>query len=585
MGRPLGSKNKPRSQSEDSSRPKKRVNPAPADTEEESEPAPPFVEDLNERDRFIYVPDTRAARRPIALLPSDSPPQPRRYAILDRIELPNELPEYILREDVANSTQGESLDSPQSQTTPSLISDLKQTSPLDSSTRSHTSASPHSTLPHLDYDPDDPSLLRISLLSIDRYVSQREVETYENQRFANPKPEDDPFANRRSDTSSQGSSSSGRRSARPQEQVQEKKPVGRPPKKRRLMEAVVINNAMGMSSLGGSTISGSEESDGLAVGESSGSRDMDGDVDMLESIEHVNSDSVSESEVENAVQRFLPERPAAPQPRRSPRSTSSRSSMAPPASRRTPIVRRISDFNQSPSPGKNTRSRATSYASAQSSIQLSRSQSAGSLDNVALKTSLQPSPPAPVVKVQKPMFGKIPPPQVEKTTVDSAKHLLREQFGGQSSHSPRSRLHPESPKRVSKPPPSLNQQAFERASMSNPARTFKQSKLNFPKAVPAKPKSPEKPKSPPPKAKSLDLPLFVQQDEDDAEEEEPEYEVSRILSHHDNESGRYYRVAWVGFPEEESTYLTEAELGGAKKLLKKYKKMVRKMEKRGGEAY
>lgn len=574
MGRPLGSKNKPRSESEDSHKPKKRVNPVPVSTTEDAEPAPPVIEDLNERDRFIYVPDTRAVRPPITLLPSDTTPQPRRYTILDRVENPNEVPEYILREHViAGSSQRESLDSSQSQRTPSLTTDLKQTPPRNRSSSSRSSASPHISL---DYDPEDPSLLRISLLSIDRYVSPREVETYENQRFANPKPEDDPFANRQRDTSSQGSSSSGRRSVRPQEEVREKKPVGRPAKKRRLMESVVISNALGMNSLGSSSISGSERSDGLAIRGSPTPRDRDGDVDMMDSIEQAESDSISESEVDNVLRRFFPDRPADAQPRRSPRSSSMRSSMAPPPNPKGPAQRqRTSDLveSPSPSPSRNTRSRATSYASAQSSIQDSRSQSAASLDHVAIKTILQPSPPAPPKRVQKPMLGKV----AEKATSDSAKPAIREQSRGQTA---RSRLEPESPKRVSKPASSLNQQAFERASMSKPAQTLKQSKLSFPKAAPRL-KSPRKPKSPPRKPKSPDPPPPVEEDEE-GEAEEPEYEVSRILSHHDNEHGRYYRVAWVGFSDEDSTYLTEPELAGSRKLVKNYKKMLRKAEKGSG---
>lgn len=574
MGRPLGSKNKPRSESQDSHKPKKRVNPIPVDKKEEAEPAAPFAEDLNERDRFIYVPDTRAVRPPIALRPSDTTPQPLRYTIVDRIEYPNEVPQYILREySAGNSSQRESLDSSQSHRTPSPASNLKQTPRRNRSTGSRFSASPHISLSVPDYDPDDPLLLRISLLSIERYVSPREVEAYENQRFANPKPEDDLFADRQRDTSSQCSSSSGRRSARPQEEVREK-PVGRPPKKRRLMESVVINNAMGMNSMGGSSISGSEQSDRLAIDGSPAARDVDGDVDMLDSIEQADSDSISESAVENALRRFS-------RPRRSPRSNSSRLNMAsPPHPKSLAQRQKISDFveSPSPSPNRNTRSRATSYASAQSSIQASRSQSVASLDHVAPKTSLQPSPPASPKRVQAPMLGKLQTLQPEKATADSTKQLRLEQSGGQT---PRSRLQPESPKRASKPTSSLNQQAFERASISRPAQTFKQSKLSFQKAAP-KVKSPQKPKSPPRKPKTPDAPPPAEEEEE-AEAEEPEYEVSRILSHHDNEHGRYYRVAWKGFSEEESTYFTEAELVGARNLLKKYRKKLRKAEKGGGE--
>lgn len=113
--------------------------------------------------------------------------------------------------------------------------------------------------------------------------------------------------------------------------------------------------------------------------------------------------------------------------------------------------------------------------------------------------------------------------------------------------------------------------------MSQPSWKLTQSKLSFPKAAakarsPPKPPRELKPPHPPPSAEE-------EEEEVEAEEDEPEYEVSRIISHHDNENGRYYKVAWVGFPEEESTYLTEAELGGARELLEKYKKMVRKMEK------
>ncbi|KAE9962829.1 hypothetical protein BLS_009968 [Venturia inaequalis] len=568
MGRPLGSKNKPRSDSEEPPKPKKRVNPTPVDKRENLEPPAPFVEDLNERDRFIYVPDTRAVRPLVTLLPSDATPQPRRYTILDRIESPNEVPEYILREDADdNSSEGGSLDSSQSRRTPSLSTDLEQT--------------PHTLPPALGYNLDDPSLLRISLLSIDRYVSPREVEMYENQRFANPKPEDDPFGNRQRDTSS-----SEGRSARPQEEVREKKPTGRPPKKRRLMESVVINNAMGAKSLGGSSISGSEQSDGLAIGDSPIPRDIDGDgdVDMMDSVEQAGSDSLSESEVDNALRKFLPSKPADSQPRRSPRSNSTQSSMAPPPPKSPGQRQKISDFagSPSPSPSRSTRSRATSYASAQSSIQKSRSQSAASLDNVALKTSLQPSPPAPPKKVQVPLLGKLPLPlsRPEAATAASAKKLIREQFSGQSS---RSRLEPESPKRISKPVPSLNQRAFERALLSTPVQSLKQSKLSFAKAT-LKTKPPQKPKSPLRKPKTPDPPPHAEKEEEEEEESEtdvPEYEVSKILSHHDNEHGRFFRVAWVGFSDEESTYLTEEELYGARDLLKKYKKTLRKAEKDG----
>lgn len=576
MGRPLGSKNKPRSESQDTHKPKKRVNPIPVDRKEEAESTAPFVEDLNERDRFIYVPDTRAVRPLIALRPSDTTPQPLRYTIVDRIENPNEFPQYILREhDAANFSQRESLVSFQSQTTPSHTSDLKQTPPRNRSTGSRSSASPHISLSVPDYDPDDPLLLRISLLSIERYVSPLEVETYENQRFANPKPEDDSFANRQRDTSSQGSNSSSKRSARPpQEEVREKKPVGRPSKKRRLMESVVINNAMGINSIGGSSTSGSEQSDGLAISGSPAARDMDGDVDMLDSIEQADFDSISESAVENALRRFR----ADSQPWRSPRSNSSRLNMTHPPHPKSPAQRqKKSDFAESPSPSRNTRSRASSHASAQNSIQASRSQSVNPLDHVALKTRLQPSPPTPSQRVQAPMLGKLQTLRPEKATADSAKQLIREQSGGQA---PRSRLQPESPKRGSKPTSSLNEQAFERASISKPPQTFKQSKLSFRKATP-KAKLPQKPKSLARKSKTPDLPLPAEEEEE-LEAEEPEYEVSRILSHHDNEHGRYYRVVWKGFSEEESTYLTEAELVGARNLLKKYKKKLRKVEKGGG---
>lgn len=580
MGRPLGSKNKPRSESQDSHKPKKRVNPIPVEHEEDVEPAAPFVENLNERDRFIYVPDRRAVRPPVTLLPSDTAPQPRRYIILDRVEYPNEVPEYILREHGdANSSRGESPNSSESRRTPSLSTDLKQTPPRNHSPRSRSSAPSHSPLPALNYDPNDPSLLRISLFSIDRYVSPREVETYENQRFANPKPEDDPFANRQRDTSSQSSSSSDRRSAMPQEEVPDKKPVGRPPKKRRLMESVVINNAMGTNYLAGSLTSDSEQGDGLAFSGLPIARDMDmdGDVDMMDSIEQVNSDSMSESEIENVLQRFLPARPADPQPRRSPRSNSTHPSMAHRQSKSPAQRQRISDFAESPSPSQNTHSRATSYASAQSSIQESRSQSAASMDHVAIKTSLQPSPPAPPKKVQVPLLGKLPLSRPEAATAASAKQLIREQFGGQTS---RSRLEPESPRNVSKPTSSLNQQAYDRASMSKSVQSLKQSRLSFTQATSKAKLSPQKLKSPPHKPRIPDPPPPEEEDED-AEAEEPEYEVSRIISHHDNEHGRFYKVAWVGHSDEDCTYLTEAELTGAKKLLKKYKKMLRKAKKGG----
>ncbi|TID26018.1 hypothetical protein E2P81_ATG03795 [Venturia nashicola] len=579
MGRPLGSKNKPRSESEDSHKPKKRVNPVPVEKKEQTAP---FVEDLNEQDRFIYVPDTRAARPPVALLPSDSTPQPRRYTILDRIEYPNQIPEYVLREHVdANSSQRESPGFSQSPRTPPLPADLKQTPPRSRSTRSR-SASPHISLPALNYDPDDPSLLRISLLSIDLYVSPREVETYENQRFAHPKPEDDPFAHRKSDTSSRCSSSSGRRSVRPQEEVPKKEPIGRPPKKRRLMESVVINNAMGIHSLAASSISGSDQSDGLVIADSLTPTDMDGDVDMMDSIEQANSDSMSESEVDDALRKFLPSKPADSQSRRSSRWSSTRSSMAaPPHPKSLTQRQRISDFAESPSPSpspsRNTQSRATSYASAQSAIQESRSPSVAVLDHVATKISLQPSPPALLKKVQVPLLGKIPLPRPEKATADSAKQLIREQFGRQSS---RSRLKPKSPKRISKPVSSVNQQVFERASTLKPS--LKQLKLSFTKATP-KAKPPQESKSPPRKPRIPNPPLPVEEERGEAEAEEPEYEVSRILSHHDNEHGRFYRVAWVGFSDEESTYLTEEELSGARKLLKNYKKMLRSAEKGGVE--
>jgi hypothetical protein len=582
MGRPLGSKNKPRSVSQDSQRPKKRVVPILVRKNEEDECTPSCVDDLNEKDRFTYIPRTREVRPAITLLPSDRAPRSRRYTILDRVEDDNEIPRYILREDVAsNSPQNTSLDSPQSQRTPSLTSDLKLILLHNGSVRNRPIASPHTSQPIPDYDPDDPSLLRISLLYIDNFVSPRQVEEYENKRFANPKPEDDPFAGRRRDTASQSSASSGRRSAIPQEEVREKKPVGRPPKKRRLLEAVVINNAMRRSPLSGSSISGSEPSENQSINGIQAMRreDVEADVDMLDSIE--GDGSIPESDVEETLRAFFPNRIPDPSPRRSTRSIStveSQSSIAP-----LPLKSPM-QISQSPSSGGNTRSRATSYVSAQSSKRASRSASVLSSVHAAPPTKLLP--PAPITKSsswqKSSLTNQRPRPEV--ATADLAKQLIAQQFGT----SPKSRLQPTSPKRVSKPiiPSAQSAASVASSSLSKQKQkpgfrpNFTQSKLSFVKAQPRQ-KSPSLKLKP--RIKREPTPPPAEEDEDEGEDDEPEYEVSKILSHHDNEFGRYYRVAWKGFPDEESTYLTEEELGGARKLLKKYKKRLRKMEKGGSQ--
>jgi hypothetical protein len=62
----------------------------------------------------------------------------------------------------------------------------------------------------------------------------------------------------------------------------------------------------------------------------------------------------------------------------------------------------------------------------------------------------------------------------------------------------------------------------------------------------------------------------AEEEEDAAAEEEEVYEVSHIISHTDIRGVRCYLVAWVGYHEDEATWLTEEELEGAKDILNVY---------------
>ncbi|KAF2396503.1 hypothetical protein EJ06DRAFT_222280 [Trichodelitschia bisporula] len=59
-------------------------------------------------------------------------------------------------------------------------------------------------------------------------------------------------------------------------------------------------------------------------------------------------------------------------------------------------------------------------------------------------------------------------------------------------------------------------------------------------------------------------------EEEKAEEHENEYEISYIISHNDETGERYFQVAWLGYPPEESTWLTEDELADAPDVLREY---------------
>jgi len=48
--------------------------------------------------------------------------------------------------------------------------------------------------------------------------------------------------------------------------------------------------------------------------------------------------------------------------------------------------------------------------------------------------------------------------------------------------------------------------------------------------------------------------------------------VSRVLGHDDSTGIRFFRVAWVGWPESDSTWLSFDELGDAKEALDIYLK-------------
>lgn len=313
---------------------------------------------------------------------------------------------------------------------------------------------------------------------------------------------------------------------------------------------------------------------------------MDADMDMTDSIEHGDLDSISESQVDETLRGFFPSRTTDVAPQRSPRSISTVDprSRIEPAQAKSPAQRQnIAGSPLSISPVTNTRSRATSHASAQSAIPPSPSQSVAISNDISQMPGLQPTPQVP--KVQRPILGEAELLRPEAATADMAKQLIQEQFGLTA----RSRLQPASPKRFSKPTTPSTQSApttglsSKMAQKFNPALT--QSKLSFPKAPPqsGSPLPKARPPSPQPQSPIGNLPDRPPlADEEVDEPDKVEYEVSKILSHHDDNSVRYYRVAWLGFPEEESTYLTEEELGGARKLLKRYKKSMRKRDKGTG---
>jgi hypothetical protein len=568
MGHPLSSKNKVRSELQDlpKPRPPKHGSPTHLRATEEEYPAT-FEDDLNERDRFTYVPRTCDTRR-VTLLPSDVAPRPRRYTILDRIENENLVPEYLLREDVAStSSHSDTRDPP----------DPRLTLAHDGLVKTYTTVLPHTPSPISDYDPDDPSLLRISLLYIDNFVSPRQIEAYENTRFANPKPEDDPFAYRCLDTSSRSSGSRERSLAVLQEEIWENNPVGRPPKRRRLREAVFISNAI-KRSLSQSSISDSEPSDGLSAGGMQEGRqnDVEGDVDMVASVEQDALNSIPESDVEDTLQAFVSNKPLEPSPAprlslRSIPTISSRSSIAsPPSSKSLTPFEHLSGHPQSVNPDKEIRSPTPSQVSAQWSIPPLTSQSIVPSIYSVPPSKLQPS----ALRVELPNRRKsIPtnqPLRPEAATADMARQLIKEQFPSLAQKS-KSRFEPSSPKRVSK----LNTPSIRPVSSlqsgQNPKSipNFTQTKLSFAKASP-KPKFPlPEPKSP--VNKTLDLPPLQAAEEREGQE----FEVSHILGHDDSAGMRFYQVAWVGYSHEQATWLSEEELGGAKKALKQYKKKLK----------
>jgi hypothetical protein len=195
-----------------------------------------------------YVPRRDFSKLTVAA--SDTPPRAERYEVLDRVPDNDGVPAYMIRRvETPKSTKART-----NRTSNIAVSSRTQsgrTSSDGSREQSRARGTPPTPIPLLstqDYDVNDASILKISLFDIENYVSAREIERFENERYEHPHADDLPH---RTPTASLSGSASGRRSpargvGRPPARlaVREKRPSGRPPKRKRMNAVVVVPAAM-----------------------------------------------------------------------------------------------------------------------------------------------------------------------------------------------------------------------------------------------------------------------------------------------------------------------------------------------------
>jgi hypothetical protein len=499
-----------------------------------------------EEDRFTYLP-RRHEFAEVALLPSDAAPRGVQYELVDRIVGEDGVPEYIVRRADASTAVEEGVgsnpDAPRdnggdlSRATSNLPTYRSGTLPprtaAPTNARSSTSApclpKPNDNIVN---KPADPSVFTISLYEVEAYVSAREIERFENERYKHPRPDDFPHrtpttsrsasldifggGHGRRRTGGTASAAHSRQTSQPQKEHR-----GRPSKRRKTANTDDggVRGVMSTKSVAntGATPNDEEASAEGTSAESLASHPQDdqgtseevadSDVDMLQSIEHDDDSAIPLPTSPISMSATLPLHILSP--------TKQPASPWTP-SKKPPKYGMMAPFTEASSGKPSRRTRQI------------RAESTRSPGKDAT-TSASSSSPSPL------------PSRAATSTSPTRKH-------------PRSTLN-------SKP------ESKRTPSSQSSRHTSRRPTHTQPQPIPADP-------DPDPDPDRADG------EGDDADE----YEISHIITHDDSTGARYYLVAWLGYPDEQATWMPTHQLHSAQLLLDAYLDELARVEGEVGRA-